>query len=278
MAWIEKHQPLVHERIRTVVDADKNALLDFAFFRNFSYGCRQVFSRERWALTGEAGWFLDPFYSPGSDFIGMGNTYITELIRADRAGEALRTPVLIYGEIFRQLYENMLTLYTGQYALFGDAKVMPMKVLWDYTYYWGVLCPIFFQERLTDSALLAELEAPLARANALNGGMQRFMREWGAAREETAAESNDAPYMLDQVLMPWFVELNRGLTDQLDRAGFKARVSENVAQLEALAGEIAGFAGSEIQALMERLPEGVMASESRSLIGRMTGAPCPTLS
>ena len=32
-------------------------------------------SAERWALVGEAGAFADPFYSPGSDFIGYGNTF-----------------------------------------------------------------------------------------------------------------------------------------------------------------------------------------------------------
>ena len=33
---------------------------------------------------GEAGLFLDPFYSPGSDFIAIGNTYICDLIRRDQ--------------------------------------------------------------------------------------------------------------------------------------------------------------------------------------------------
>jgi hypothetical protein len=42
-----------------------------------------VFSARRWALTGEAGLFLDPFYSPGTDFIAISNTYITELVARD---------------------------------------------------------------------------------------------------------------------------------------------------------------------------------------------------
>jgi len=36
-------------------------------------------------LTGEAGAFLDPFYSPGSDYIAMANTFITDLIVRDSA-------------------------------------------------------------------------------------------------------------------------------------------------------------------------------------------------
>ena len=39
---------------------------------------KQAFDgRDRWALVGEAGPFLDPFYSPGSDYIAMANTLTT---------------------------------------------------------------------------------------------------------------------------------------------------------------------------------------------------------
>ncbi len=34
----------------------------------------------RWSLVGEAGAFLDPFYSPGSDFIAISNTLTTDLV------------------------------------------------------------------------------------------------------------------------------------------------------------------------------------------------------
>ena len=54
---------------------------------HFPHGCARVFSNERWALTGEAGVFTDPFYSPGSDFIGIGNDLITEMILRDGDGD-----------------------------------------------------------------------------------------------------------------------------------------------------------------------------------------------
>ena len=75
---------------RDELEGKRHLLQDFVFLRDFSYGCKQVFSADRWALTGEAGVFLDPFYSPGSDFIAIANTYITELIARDRAGRADR--------------------------------------------------------------------------------------------------------------------------------------------------------------------------------------------
>ena len=76
LEWFRVHQP----RLAQAVEEKRHLLQDFCFLRNFSHGCKQVFSADRWALTGEAGVFLDPFYSPGSDFIAISNTYITDMI------------------------------------------------------------------------------------------------------------------------------------------------------------------------------------------------------
>src|SRR5678815_2918169 len=129
MAWLEKYQPSVFDAL----DDKRHRLMDFAFFRDFSYGCKQVFSGQRWALTGEAGLFLDPFYSPGSDFIAIANTYICELVERDRAGRPLEAHAQIYDQIFHSFYESTLALYTDQYPIFGDPEVLPVKVIWDYT-------------------------------------------------------------------------------------------------------------------------------------------------
>ncbi|MDQ2736912.1 MAG: NAD(P)/FAD-dependent oxidoreductase, partial [Pseudomonadota bacterium] len=108
MEWLREHQPRVFDEL----DGKRHRLLDFAFFRNFSYGCKQVFSGKRWAITGEAGLFLDPFYSPGSDFIAIANTYICELVGRDRAGRPLDAHAQVYDQIFHSFYESTLALYT----------------------------------------------------------------------------------------------------------------------------------------------------------------------
>ena len=242
MAWIARHQPVVHAAITRVLEGKPDALMDFAYFKDFSYGCSQLFSDQRWALTGEAGWFLDPFYSPGSDFIAIGNTFITDLVRTERAGRSIRGSALFYGELFRSIYESTLTLYEGQYHLFGNARVMPVKVLWDYTYYWGVLCQLFFQNRLTDRKAIARVGGQLHRARDLNAAVQKTLRVWGHA---STGPSNPDGVMLDQASLPWFAELNRGLRDVLDDAAFTARIDDNVRQLEALAAEIEAMAASD---------------------------------
>ena len=155
MDWLALHQP----RLFAALEGKRDKLQDFAFFRRFSYGCRQVYDgRRRWALTGEAGLFLDPFYSPGGDFIAISNTYVTELVAQDRAGAPVALYADLYQRIYFSFYEAMLPIYTGQYGLFGDPEVLPVKVLWDYTYYWGVMCQLFFQRRLTDLPALGRIQ------------------------------------------------------------------------------------------------------------------------
>ena len=124
MDWLRRHQP------RVAAALEGHAVMDFRFLRHFSHGCREVFG-ERWALTGEAGLFLDPFYSPGSDFIAISNGYICDMIEKDRAGQSFAAYAEIYQQLYFSFYENTLTLYQDQYPLFGDAQVMPLKVIWN---------------------------------------------------------------------------------------------------------------------------------------------------
>jgi len=236
MAWLRTHQP----RVAEALDRPEHRLQDFLFLRHFSYGCKQVFSADRWALTGEAGVFLDPFYSPGSDFIGISNTLICDLIAKDRAQQ----PFAPYAELYQQLYfgffENTMTLYRDQYALFGDAQVMPVKVIWDYTYYWALLAPLMCGDKLTEVSLLGRLRPQFERGRALNLAMQALLRAWGDANRIAGGPDAGAldGRLLDQFGIEWFHEMNRALHDALDNPAFMQRVRDNVARMAWLAAEI----------------------------------------
>jgi len=233
MQWLQRFQP----RLYDALDGRRAKLQDFAFLRKFSYGCKQLFSPQRWALTGEAGLFLDPFYSPGSDFIAIGNTYIADLIARDRAGERLDLRAGVYDQIVHSFYDSTLTLYRDQYGIFGDPQVLPLKVIWDYTYYWGVLSQIFFHGRLTDIPLLGSLRAQFLHGQRLNLAVQDLLRAWAKVSPHTTRAGH-----LDHAALPWFAELNRSLTDTLDDAGFRQRIAQSVRQMGQLASEIAQLA------------------------------------
>lgn len=240
LEWLGRHQPALAREL----GAHSDALLDFGFQRRVSYGCRQVFSAERWALTGEAGLFLDPFYSPGADFIAIGNGYITELVARDLAGRMEARSVRHFQQLFLSFYRNTLSLYRGQYGLFGDARVMTAKVLWDYAYYWAVLCPLAIGGRLTDLALFADLAPRLAAAESLNARMQALFGAWHARGEARAM-----PGWLDQQELDWFARLNARLHDRLDDHAIRARTRANIELLHALAGALAEDAAHDAPGL-----------------------------
>jgi flavin-dependent dehydrogenase len=231
MAWLRTWQPA----LAAALADPRHRLQDFHFLRHFSHGCRQVFSAQRWAITGEAGLFLDPFYSPGSDFIAISNDYIADLVMRERAGHACAAHAEIYGQLYRSFYDTMMTLYRGQYALFGDAQVMPVKVIWDYTFYWGLLAPLYYAGKLTDLGLLGRLRPQFADASALNEAMQLLLRAWG---ECNAGPMPPDGRMLDQYRIAWFHEMNRALADRLDDDALYARLSANVGRMRWLAAEI----------------------------------------
>jgi flavin-dependent dehydrogenase len=257
--WLAAHQPAIARECA----ARRGKLMDFRFLRGFSYGSTRVFSGDRWALTGEAGVFLDPFYSPGSDFIAIANTYIVELVALDRAAQPIAPYARIFEQLFFSFYENTLTLYRDQYPMFGDAEVMPIKVVWDYAYYWGVLCQLVFQQRLADLALLGSMRATLDRAQALNRRMQAFFRLWHAAsgrRNERA--------MLDQRELDWFVAMNRGLHDVLTTDELARRLGDHVALMDRLAAAIGRHASMACSGLDASATGGDASAPAPSLFAR----------
>jgi len=237
MDWLAIHQP----RLWRELDPVRDRLQDFLFLKRFSYDCERLFDGHgRWALTGEAGLFLDPYYSPGSDYIAIGNTFICDLLGREARGERIGARADIYQRLMFTLARNHLTLYQDQYPIFGDAQVLAVKVLWDYTYYWGIVCPLVFQDALTDIGLMGRLGPRLDAIGDRNAAIQRLLRAWAAS----GPHPNPAR-MIDQASIPWFAALNGELGDRLGRVGLEARLARNDRLLHRLAAEIVAAAGTD---------------------------------
>ncbi|RFF30020.1 NAD(P)/FAD-dependent oxidoreductase [Wenzhouxiangella sediminis] len=242
MAWLAEHQPRCH---RAIVEAG-GELQDFRYLRHFSHGSRAVYSGQRWALTGEAGVFLDPFYSPGSDFIAISNTYVTDLVLRERAGENIARRARLYERTYFSFYESSLALYRGQYPLFGHFRAMSAKTVWDYAYYWGVLALLFFARRTTDMAFIARHGAELDRLRAVNVEIQAMFRRWAQVEP-----NHEAPGVLvDQSASPLLVRLNRELTEVEDESdeALGERLGRNADMLHALALQLCAIAPPQARA------------------------------
>jgi len=192
MRWLGKHQSKCAEAVSGA------NLLDFNLIRGYSYGCSQMFSDEGWGLTGEAGAFTDPFYAPGSDFIALNNTFITHLVGESKKGNDIRLDSAVFHIFYNSFFENTLSLYTNQYGGFGDRRMMSIKLLWDYAYYWGVLCILFYRDSITDIRLMRDLNPALRVAQNLNSEIQDKMKFRASKRKILPAQG----LFMDQYLIP----------------------------------------------------------------------------
>ncbi len=234
LAWLAQHEPQCCEKL-----AGKRELLqDFRMLKDYSYGCETAFHQDRWCLVGEACAFLDPFYSPGSDYIAMGNTMATTLITEDLAGKPIGELVPAYNGLYFALFASNLTLFENQYPIYGNALVMSLKIVWDWSYYWTVSASLFCHGRLCDLAVLLRIRRSLKRAIRLNGDVQALLRRWSEAGNPPVGSG-----FVNCAQVPFMVELNRKLTDTLGDEAFESRFGDGVALLKRLAGELSGLAG-----------------------------------
>lgn len=238
--WLEKYEPQCAEAVKAQTDH----LQDFCVLRHYAHDCQQVFSADRWCLTGEAGVFVDPFYSPGSDFISLSNTIVTTLILKERGGESIAQDVALYNRFYLDLFHSYIGTYENQYPLMGNAQVMTCKVVWDFSIYWGVNALIFFHNRSQDLAFWTDLRHELTRYDKLNVRMQQFFRDWDVLQQEPNGSNTTVPGLTDwqpsfinYMEIPYLHELHTELVAGLNETELKARVIENINLLEVIADE-----------------------------------------
>ena len=140
-----------------------------------------MFSPDGWSLVGEAGVFTDPFYSPGSDFIAIGNDCAADLIVRTARGEDVRERAEAFNTNYLRLFDAFLRLYSGQYPLMGNAQVMTAKAAWDNGAYWAITGLLYFQRRYTRPEFMQSIDPLMRRFFVLHARMQQLFNAWDLA-------------------------------------------------------------------------------------------------
>ncbi|MEU8238201.1 tryptophan 7-halogenase [Actinoplanes missouriensis] len=230
LRWLARHEP----QCARVIEQHRDQLRDFRVMKDYAYSSEQVFSADRWCLAGEAGIFLDPFYSPGLDLIAVSNGLITDLIGRALDGEDVEDAAAIHNTVFFLLTEGWLSIYEKQYPLMGNSRVMTCKVIWDTAVYWAVPGLLYFHDRWRRLDSLPEVLVNLARFSGTSKEVQRFFREWGAVDTDHAGQ---APFVrfYDFDFMP---ALHVGMTAGLGETDFEERFAANVRFIDQLSGQL----------------------------------------
>ena len=142
---------------------------------------------DRWCLVGEAGAFLDPFYSPGSDYIAIANTltHRPDHARARRRGRhgARRGPQRLLPERLPDAPD----LVRGPVRVLGQPAGHEREDRRQQHLYWGGLGLLFFHRKFTDLDFMAAVRPDLERIWAITRSSRRCTASGTSSRTASGA-------------------------------------------------------------------------------------------
>ena len=233
LEWLKVNEPICYKNI----EPRKEDILDFKILKHFALNSEKLYSHERWAISGESGVFLDPFYSPGTDFISLSNTLISDLIVKDLAGEDISLHTDVYEKTLFAIFNNWVPLYEDKYPMWGSTQTMILKIFWDWAIYWGVPTLLFTNEGFTKLMVLKNLFANEngggQKFGRLNYQVQTLLSEWVKYDVEQFEDRYIDPFDID-----YLKKLHIGLDERYSPRELVKVVNDNVSLLEEIASEL----------------------------------------
>lgn len=219
--FIRKHEPVLAEAL------EPHEPLDFLCLKDYSHNVGRAWSADRWGMVGEAGAFVDPFYSPGSDFIAFANSFTTELIRVDIEGEDLETRVRELSMQYRALVLGNVDVYRSSSPTYGHARGMVAKIYWDNFAYWCFPCQYFLRGiyKLTGEAHSRFTNVGL-RFVELSNYVQTLLSTWAQLAPEDPPPGFKGMPAFPSMLVDTHLALQNDMSPDETYAYMSARVAE----------------------------------------------------
>ena len=113
---------------------------DMHWRRNLAY-YSTTFAGDGFVLVGDAAAFMDPFYSPGMDWIAFTTSSAANLITEQRQGKPMVERIVKYNRDFSVCHRRWFeALYKDKYEYMGEFDLMSLSFRMDLSlYYWGVV-------------------------------------------------------------------------------------------------------------------------------------------
>lgn len=176
--WVCREFPLFAR------DLPYRKILDHSAIKDFSYDCAQTISASRWALSGEAGRFTDPLYSPGGDLISLYNTMITDAILTESRSE-LQLKVRLYEQLMEAVYEAYVPTYAVSYDALGDQEAFTLKYTWELAVYFAYYVFPFINDLFTNPQFIPVFLSRFAHLGPINRNLQEFISAYYCWKRDT---------------------------------------------------------------------------------------------
>ena len=183
LKWLFERFPLFEREL-----ANKE-IIDFQVLRNYAHSCESTIDADHWAMSGFAGRFTDPLYSPGGDMIAIYNTLITDAILT-KDEDGLRSKLRGYEIMMKTVYMSFVPSFHLSYNALGDQESFSMKYVWELSVYFGFYVFPFINDMFTDRLFLVAYLRRFSKLGALNRDLLVFISkffEW--KRDDASADS-----------------------------------------------------------------------------------------
>jgi hypothetical protein len=117
---------------------------DVHWRRNLAY-YSTTFAGDGFVLVGDAAAFMDPFYSPGMDWISFTTSSAANLITSQRRGEPMAERITHYNRAFADSHRCWFeAIYKDKYEYMGEFDLMSLAFILDLgLYYFGIVSQPF---------------------------------------------------------------------------------------------------------------------------------------
>lgn len=109
---------------------------DVHWRKNLSYNSTTL-AGDGYVLVGDAAGFIDPFYSPGMDWIAFTSTSAADLIGAERRGASIKSELVRHNEVYAASFKAWFeAVYKGKYEYVGEFDLMSLALILDLGFYY----------------------------------------------------------------------------------------------------------------------------------------------
>jgi hypothetical protein len=253
MEFLKQHEPHLASALAQA------EVMDFRCLNGYSHNAARCWSKDRWAIVGEAGAFVDPLYSPGTDFIAFANCFTGELINVERSGGELETRVRELNLQYRALVLGAVAVFRSSARVYGHPQAMAAKIYWDNFAYWSFPCQYFLQDlyRLS-GAVHMELTLLGARFVELSGYVQAFMGQWARLTPGIVKPGFIGLPAFPSLLVDAHLDLQKKMNEEQIREYFKMRIAQGEEIVKELVVRVLTQLGPVLGA---QVLEGARASE-----------------
>jgi len=236
IAWLEKNEPQIGQSVKHF------EVLDFLKMRNYSYSSKQVFSTQRWACTGDAAVFPDPYYSPGGNFIAFGNTMAVKMIGLEMEGKLNEDLVDRCNSYLISQNEWLTRNIQASYAYFDRPQIMSLSFLWDICGGWAFVVPNLIHELILDDDLNEIFQKSIRPYIPMAVNMSKLFVAWAEK-----SRSNKTFTHIDYLALP-FVKAIYQRNCQLHKTPEQLAMDlpQNLADMETLARVVFSLAIEDI--------------------------------